>query len=258
MRARDILRSYDFVLARFSFSPSPLSQPIGRSLGVSITRFGNHRIAKCFSLFLLLSTTSAVASDVSQVAARVDQRYNHLKTLKAQFQETYSGAGLHRNETGELFLEKPGKMRWQYEQPAPKLFVVDGKNAFFYVPSERQARQMPAKRLDDFRSPIRYLLGHSKLENEFKQLTISAEPAKQGGDVVLEGVPKGMEDRAQRVLLEITRDGQIVGIRIEELDGSVTEFRFSDFEENVAVKPDLFRFTPPAGVEVVEGQDVEP
>lgn len=212
-------------------------------------------------LLLVLLVVSASFSDqtsVSQIASRVDRRYNHLTTLKAQFQENYNGAGLARNESGEMWLQKPGKMRWQYEQPTAKLFLVDGKNAFFYVPSERQARRMPAKRLDDFRSPIRYLLGHTKLQQEFSKLAISSESPKEAGNVVLEGIPKGMEDRVQRVLLEITSSNQITRIFIEELDGSTTEFIFRDLQENVAVKPDLFRFTPPAGVEIVESENVEP
>ena len=210
-------------------------------------------------LLLLISPVAAAADlNVSQIAERVDRRYNHLKALKADFQESYSGAGLNRDESGELWLEKPGKMRWQYEQPAPKLFVVDGKNAYFYVPSERQARRMSAKKLDDFRSPIRYLLGHTKLQSEFTKLAISSETPKVAGSAVLEGVPKGMENRVQRVLLEITPADQISRIRIEELDGSVTEFMFRDIQENVTVKPELFRFVPPPGVEVISGEDVEP
>ena len=211
-------------------------------------------------LVLLIFEVSAFASDmgISQIAARVDRRYNHMTTLKSQFHESYSGAGLKRDESGELWLEKPGKMRWQYEQPSSKLFVVDGKDAFFYVPSERQVRRMPAKKLDDFRSPIRYLLGHTKLQSEFDKLSSSSEPPKQAGNVVIEGVPKGMEDRVQRVVLEINPNDQIVRIAIEEIDGSVTEFTFRDIQENVAVNSSLFRFTPPQGVEVVEGQDVEP
>ena len=212
-------------------------------------------------LLLTLLVVSAAFSDqtsVSQIASRVDRRYNHLTTLKAQFQENYNGAGLARNESGELWLQKPGKMRWQYEQPTEKLFVVDGKNAFFYVPSERQARRMPSKKLDDFRSPIRYLLGHTKLQQEFSKLAISSESPKQAGNVVLEGIPKGMEDRVQRVLLEITPSNQITRIFIEELDGSTTEFIFRDLQENIVVKPDLFRFAPPAGVEIIESENVEP
>jgi outer membrane lipoprotein carrier protein len=76
--------------------------------------------------------------------------------------------------------------------------------------------------------------------------------------VVLEGIPKGMEDRVERVLLEITPADQIGRIRIEELDGSATEFIFEDIQENVAVKAGLFRFIPPEGVEVIEREDVEP
>jgi outer membrane lipoprotein carrier protein len=206
----------------------------------------------------LVSSAFTSDSSVSQIASRVDRRYNHLTTLKSQFHESYRGAGLTRDESGELWLQKPGKMRWQYEQPTPKLFVVDGKDAFFYVPSERQVRRMPAKKLDDFRSPIRYLLGHTKLQNEFEKLSISSEPPKQAGNVVIEGVPKGMEDRVQRVVLEINPNDQIVRIAIEEIDGSVTEFTFRDIQENVAVSSNLFHFTPPQGVEIVEGQDVEP
>lgn len=209
---------------------------------------------------LLLATAALVSGDsaLDAVVRRVDARYNHLTTLKANFRESYSGAGLSRNESGQLWLQKPGKMRWQYEQPTQKLFMVDGKTAYFYVPSERQARRMPAKKLDDFRSPIRYLLGKTKLQGEFNKLAISQSPPAQTGDTVLEGTPKGMEDRVQRVLLEITPASQISRIRIEELDGSVTEFTFQDIQENVPVKADLFRFTPPPGIEVIEGQAVEP
>src|SRR4029077_13809314 len=100
----------------------------------------------------------------------------------------------------------------------------------------RQARRMPAKKLDDFRSPLRYLLGRTKLQQEFTKLAISSEAPRQPGDVVLKGIPKGMEDRVQRVLLEINPADQIVGIRVEELDGSSTEFVFRDIQENVPVK----------------------
>lgn len=217
----------------------------------------SRRVAPLLFVFLV-SASLAEQLSVSQIASRVDRRYNRLDTLKAQFQETYAGAGFARNESGELWLQKPGKMRWQYEQPTQKLFVVDGKNAFFYVPSEQQARKMNAKKLDDFRSPIRYLLGRTKLQQEFSKLSISSETPKQPNNVVLEGIPKGMEDRVQRVLLEITPADQIARIYIEELDGSTTEFAFRNIQENIPVKSDLFHFSPPKGVEIVDSQSVEP
>jgi outer membrane lipoprotein carrier protein len=60
------------------------------------------------------------------------------------------------------------------------------------------------------------------------------------------------------VLLEINPASQITRIQVEELDGSITTFLFRDIQENVAVAPGLFHFAPPPGVEVVEGQQIEP
>ena len=195
-------------------------------------------------------------TDVHALADKVDQRYNYLKTLEARFTETYAGAGMSRTESGTLLMKKPGKMRWDYDQPHPKLFVTDGSTAWFYVPGERQARRTPVKQLDDLRSPLRYLLGKTKLEKELDGLSLApdAKPV-DSADVVLRGVPKGMHDRVTQTLLEVTPDGFIVRIVVEELDGSVTEFRFLQQKENVQVLDQQFHFVPPAGVEVVAGTE---
>ncbi len=211
--------------------------------------------------FVLLSFCGAVAvaaqSDVHAIAERVDQRYNHLQTLEAQFSETYSGAGMTRTESGTLTLKKPGRMRWDYEQPRPKLFLTDGKTAWFYVPGERQVRRASVKQLDDLRSPLRYLLGKTKLEKEFDGLSIaSGQKPVYEGDIVLQGIPKNMADRVANTLLEVSPDGLIRRIVIDQLDGSVTEFRFLQQKENVQVADQRFRFTPPPGVEVVQGTEL--
>ena len=199
----------------------------------------------------------AEQSDVHAIADKVDQRYNHMQTLQAQFAETYSGAGMKRTESGTLELKKPGRMRWDYTEPRPKMFVTDGATAWFYVPGERQARRAPVKQIEDLRSPLRYLLGKTKLEKEFPGLTIAADAKPvNAGDVVLRGVPKGMQERVSETLLEVTADGLITRIVVEEMDGSVTEFRFLQQKENVQVSDQRFRFTPPPGVEVVQGTEL--
>lgn len=206
---------------------------------------------------LLVGCSSALAQvDVHVLASKVDQRYDRMRTLEAQFSETYRGAGMTRTESGTLLMKKPGKMRWDYDQPHPKLFLTDGGLAYFYVPGEHQVRRAPLKQLDDLRSPLRYLLGKTKLEKEFEGLSLApdAKPVR-AGDIVLRGVPKRMGERISQVLLEVTPDGLISSIVIEELDGSITEFRFLQQKENVQIPDERFRFTPPAGVEVVEGTE---
>ncbi|MGA2905577.1 MAG: outer membrane lipoprotein chaperone LolA [Candidatus Korobacteraceae bacterium] len=205
---------------------------------------------------LLCSAPVMAQPDVHALAAKVDQRYDHMHTLEAQFTETYSGAGMSRTESGTLLLKKPGRMRWDYDQPRPKLFLTDGQTAWFYVPGEHQARRTPVKQLDDLRSPLRYLLGKTKLEKELEGLSFA--PDKKPvvpGDVVLRGIPKGMQERVAQTLLEIAPDGLIVRIVVEELDGSMTEFRFLQPKENVEIPDARFRFVPPPGVEIVSGTE---
>ncbi len=191
------------------------------------------------------------------IAAAVDHHYDSIRSLQANFTESYRGAGISRSESGTLVLKHPGRMRWDYQQPRPKLFLSDGKTAWFYVPGERQARRAPVKKLDDLRSPLRFLLGRTKLEKEFSGLSLARDVQPETpGDMVLRGIPKGMEDRVGQVLLEITPASEIARIVIQETDGSSTEFRFSDQKENVEFPDSRFHFAPPPGVEVVEAEEL--
>jgi outer membrane lipoprotein carrier protein len=220
------------------------------------------RVIPCRSpSFLVLVIFGAITAraqpDVHAIADKVDQRYNHMQTLEAQFAESYSGAGMTRQESGTLLLKKPGRMRWDYDAPRPKMFLTDGSTAWFYVPGEKQVRRTPVKQIEDLRSPLRYLLGKTKLEKEFVGLAIATDAKPMNpDDIVLRGVPKGMQERVSQTLVEITPDGVITRIVVEEMDGSVTEFRFLQQKENVQIADTRFKFTPPPGVEVVQGTEL--
>ena len=211
------------------------------------------------ALSLLFATGFAAVVTVPEIAARVDRRYNHLETLQADFTETYRGVGVLRSESGVLWLKRPGKMLWDYREPRPKVFVTDGKAAWFYVPGERQARKAAVKKLDDLRSPLRYLLGKTKLEKELAGLSLATDTSPQtSGGIVLRGVPKGMEDRVSSVLLEVTPEGKIMRMLVNEVDGSSTEYHLGNQRENQPITDQRFQFSPPPGVEVVEAADLTP
>jgi outer membrane lipoprotein carrier protein len=208
---------------------------------------------------LLLGSSLAVAADVHAIAQAVDDHYNHLRSLQAEFTELYTGSGLERTESGTLWLaksglKKPGKMRWEYRSPKAKLFVSDGTHAWFYVPSDKQVRTMPAQKLEDVRSPLAFLLGKTKLEKELHGLSLAADVTPlEAGNVVLRGVPEALADRVSEILLEITSGHQIARIVIEDVDGSTTEYRFKDQRENVEIPAGEFQFSAPPGTETVEG-----
>jgi outer membrane lipoprotein carrier protein len=184
-----------------------------------------------------------------ELAQRVDRHYNQLHSLKAAFTESYAGLGMQRTESGTLLLLKPGRMRWDYSAPPGKLFLLDGKYAWFYSPGDPQVQRLQAKQLDDLRSPLRFLLGHTELEKEMDSLTLASAP---GGRFTLSGQPRGQEQRVSRLSINVTPEGTITGIEIEETDGAITRFTFTGELPNAAISPNELRFSAPAGVPVVD------
>ena len=199
-------------------------------------------LVMCFSRLL-----SAQDQPAHALAQLVDSHYNKLHSLRAGFTESYKGLGIERTESGTLLMLKPGRMRWDYAQPAGKLFLIDGKYAWFYAQGSAQVQRIPAKELDDLRSPLRFLLGHTQLEKELAGLRLT-------GPNTLVGQPRGQENRVKSVSLTIApATGAITAIAIEEVDGAVTGFVFTGEQPNVAIPESSFRFAPPAGVPVVDG-----
>ncbi len=216
-----------------------------------------HLVLLQAAVSILVATVFAASPqpNVGAIARAVDEHYNRLRTLQTAFTEIYRGAGMERVESGTLWLKKPRKMRWEYRSPKEKLFISDGKAVWFYLPAERQLRKTQFQKLDDVRSPIAFLLGKTKLENELQGLSKVVDQAPLNpANTLLRGVPKAMADRVSEVLLEITPSSQLARIVLTEVDGATTEFRFGSLKENLEVSDHLFQFTPPPGVETVEGE----
>jgi len=202
------------------------------------------------AFFTLSITAAAQIPTAASLAKTVDAHYNHLQSLQAHYTERYQGMGLDRSETGTLTLKKPGRMRWVYDSPAGKLFLLDGHSAITYTPGDAQATRIPEKQLDDLRSPLRFLLGHTELAKELDNLTLM--PASTGL-YTLSGTPKGMQQRLHSLALTVDTAGQIQTMRIEDTDGATTTFTFTDMHENIPTTDADFTFTPPPGIPILNG-----
>jgi outer membrane lipoprotein carrier protein len=198
---------------------------------------------------LALAPLAKAQAPAPDILRQVDAHYNHLSSLRTRYTETYAGMGLTRTESGTLTLKKPGRMRWAYDQPPGKLFILDGKFAWFYTPGDAQAQRIPAKQMDDLRSPLRFLLGHTELQKELGSIAVT--PGRDG--ILITGIPKGMEQRVKLLTLSVTPAGAIQAMKLEEVDGAITSFSFSDMQENIPVRDSDFIFIPPPGVTIVNG-----
>jgi outer membrane lipoprotein carrier protein len=224
--------------------------------GFGSVKVGARRIALACALLalggayaLLSFGQDSTQLTAHEMAARVDRHYDQLHSLKAGSREDYAGLGMTRTESGTLFLRKPGRMLWQYSTPVGKIFLLDGKYAWLYTKGDAQIQRIPSKELDDLRSPLRFLLGHTQLEKELSGLKLESA---SHGLYTLSGLPKGQESRVTRLELTVTATGAISTLEVQEVDGATTRFTFNAEQPDVAIPAETFHFTPPAGVPVVD------
>ena len=203
---------------------------------------------------ILLTGVVAQSAKPSQLARIVDAHYNHLHSLQADFVEVVRSGRDVRTESGEVYLQKPGRMRWDYRQPRVKTFRVTGKTVWLYVDGEHQAQRTTVKNLDGLQSPLRLLLGHTHLSKEINGLRLSSQVSPEGTGGVLEGAPRAMADLYRAIRLEVTPQGVITRLQLWQVDGAEVDLRLSHLRENVIFPAEWFHFAPPPGVEIVAGE----
>ncbi len=188
--------------------------------------------------------------DTATLLKAVQERYNRAQTLQVLFQQTYSmGKRGSRTESGELFLRKPGRMRWQYDSPKGKLFLSDGKEMYLYTPASNQVQEMKVRDSEDMRAPLAFLLGRLDFWRDFQRFVSRPEES----DVRITAQPKSDRAPYSEVEFVVTPSHEIRYLRVTGQDQSVMEFRFTDEKLNPPLAESLFRFVPPPGAEVIEG-----
>ena len=219
---------------------------------------------------LVFSSTNVHTRTAHDVARALEGHYHHTKTMSAVFLETYrsGGAGI-RAESGKVYFSRPGRMRWDYDSPEKKLFLVDGKNVWYYVPADHTASRTSVKQSSDWRTPLALLAGKVNLEKLCGSLKLApaaeppasrasnsidaAERATEAGNEVLVCEPR-KEDREafSEVFFEVNPRDQLARVTIRQPGDIETEFRFGDWRENIPIAESEFHFEPPSGVAIVD------
>ena len=197
-------------------------------------------------LWIGLLCLSAWAADarLETTLAGVEARYNRAKTLEVLFQEQYTPPGRpRRTETGTLMLRKPGRMRWDYNQPKGKLFISDGKALWLYTPSDNRATRMKLQESEDMRAPLAFLLGKLNFQKEFRNV----EGHPEGDALRITAEPKSDSLPYQAVEFVVADQDRIREVKVTAFDKSILDFTFDQEKVNPPLDSKLFQFTPPAG-----------
>lgn len=210
-------------------------------------------VAFALASSLLLTSERAAASqaDLNSLIDGLQNKYSRMRGLAADFVQIYQGQdGRNTRESGQLMLKRPGKARWEYSSPEPKLFISDGKNVFFYVQGETHATRSTIKASVDPQIPFLFLLGRGNLRRDFSRIELlNDERAVQAGNHVLRLIPKRAPEEFKKLLVEVDPSSfEVKRMVIFERSGARMDFILSNVRENFIAGDNQFQFTPPAGV----------
>ena len=204
---------------------------------------------------MLSSNVQAEEEELNVLLERIQTHYNELEAFRARFTQRHERKLLRKvvEESGTLFVKKPGRMRWEYETPNEKLFLTNGDKSYFYLPLENQVivSNNPDGAMGMANdSPFQLLLGQSQLTDTFKA-SPSDSPPTEGG-VMLSLSPIRPHASFEEVEIEVkVSTGQIQRVVLRDAQRNQTEFIFDNLQEVVGIPESRFRFTVPSGVEVI-------
>jgi outer membrane lipoprotein carrier protein len=227
-----------------------------------------------FALSDFAAPSNARAQEARQLVDRFERAYRSSHTLQAAFLERYFENGKEvRSEAGTAYFGRPGKMRWEYQSPEPNLFVVDGKWSWFYVPSDHTVTRVRAKESSDWRTPLALLAGQIRVSRLCSSVALdtSSRPIDsqhavlsctlREGDQANQAQAAGAAQSTARekVLFEVnSTTGELSRILVSDPGGVQIEFRFADWKFDPPLDAAKFRFAPPKGVAIVDGDLAAP
>jgi outer membrane lipoprotein carrier protein len=190
---------------------------------------------------------------VERYVQQFESSYRGVRSLRADFTQTYVWGRTTRIESGVVYFARGGLMRWDYQRPSEKLFLSDGKHLLLYIPAEKQLTRSPVKSSEDIRVPFRLLLTRLNLRRVFARFEFADEVGHDPADRVLRAYPKKeYAEDYQDVLIELSAQFDVRRLVVNYADRSRMEFRFEHIERNPPLSRSLFRFTPPPNTEIID------
>ncbi len=214
----------------------------------------------CFCVLSLPMGTQGRDSDgIEALVKRVDAQYAQLKDFQADFvQETrIQGFDASLRSSGRVYLKKPGRLRWDYMEPAVEHIYVDQDRVALYVPAHNQVLKGSLTMMVATKAPLQLLQGVGKLTEHFSVHPTGNGEVGESGLPLLTLIPKSLPASGPASIVKVVSEIQphtyfIQSLSLHEDNGNVATFRFSNFKANRGLDETVFRLNLPEGVVVVE------
>jgi outer membrane lipoprotein carrier protein len=198
-------------------------------------------------LLILLAATCLAASAHAGAIDKLHSFLETTKTLRADFAQIVVAKNGKRPQqsVGVMMISRPGKFRWQIEKPYSQLLVGDGEKIWMYDPD---LRQVTVKKMDSAlgSTPAALLVGSNSLEKNFNL----RELGEREGLEWLEATPRSADSGFEKLQLGFSGD-ELKAMELFDNFGQTTSLAFTNVQLNPALPAAQFRFTPPAGVDVI-------
>lgn len=192
-----------------------------------------------------------MAADVAKLVERLQAFYEKTQDFGAAFRQDYTYKTFKKTQTstGKVTFKKPALMRWEYETPGKKTFVLSGDFVYMHDPEALTLTKALAG-TDKLSASVTFLWGKGKLADEF---AIARKGCSTCKGTLLELTPLKPDPRFQRVLFEVDpASAQVVKSTVIDPDGSENAITFSALQVNTGVADAFFKLAPPAGTQMVD------
>jgi outer membrane lipoprotein carrier protein len=218
-------------------------------------------LALAFGVFLTISqgvsaqtTTPLSAQQTTDTVAKVQAFYDKAQTFSSDFTQEYTIKAYNQKKTsaGHLVFAKPGKMDFNYSNPAGNRVVSDGTTLKAYEASNKQMFQTPVDK-SQHPAALSFLTGTGKLDQSFDFKAYDGKDMNFPGGIVLMGTPKQANPAYTTVLFYVDNaSSQVRRVMIIDGQSNRNRFDFNNPQLNLPIAPNQFQFTPPPGTSVVK------
>jgi len=187
------------------------------------------------------------------IVERVQGFYEGTTDLKGEFaQRVELAMGQVEEARGIFYLQRPGRMRWEYQQPERRLLVTDGSRLWMYTPADRQVIVQDLKAaLTSI--PFNFLVGAGRLTEQF----VVRSATVRGDCYRLVLTPRHPDAHLAELEMEVERTSlHMRSLIFRDPYQNRTIMRFSHLAVNSGFLPDLFSFVPPSGVKVLRAEEL--